>query len=167
MSYTVDGDGKVTFRCQGKDCGKTKEARSLKVLPKGWCITGVLLNQLDPEAGTDEMASDDRRIREANENLSGHFCSFKCAKKTFSDPRIVATVKKYRVAIVVYGQCKMVIDAENLDDDGGDEGEDRPAPKPKGGSRDDEPAGDNVKPKGLDRPSSPPPFQLGENAGGF
>jgi hypothetical protein len=161
MSYTVDGDGKVTFRCQGKECGKTKDSRSLKVLPKGWCITGILLNQADPEGLEEPQKPDADRIMEANANLAGHFCSFKCAKHTFSDERIVAMVRKLRVAVVVYGSCKMVIDAENWDGDGGDEGdEDKPVMPKKGGSRDDEP-----DPKGLDRPNSPPPFKLGPGGG--
>lgn len=163
MSYSVDADGEVTFTCQGKDCGKTKKARTVKVLPKKWCITGILLNQPDPEsgvAGEERAMEENARILEANQNLSGHFCSFKCAKRTFEDPRVVAMVRKLGVAVVVYGDCKMVIDAEQggRGDDG--DGEDEPAPKrPKGGSRDDDPA-----PKGLDKPTSPPPFTLPESS---
>jgi hypothetical protein len=169
MSYTVDGDGKVTFRCQGKDCGKTKEARTVKVLPKKWCITGILLTQADPEGGEsalEDAAATNNRLLEANSQLSGHFCSFKCAKNTFSDERVVAMVKKLRVAVVVYGDCKLVIDAENLDGGGDDgEGEDEPAPKrPKCGSRDDDDSPRGVSPKGLDRPDSPPPFTLPESS---
>jgi ribosomal protein L24E len=162
MSYTVDGDGKVTFRCQGKDCGKMKEARSLKVLPKGWCISSILLSEVDAEFKEEgDPKTDMERVQSANAELAGHFCSFKCAKRTFADPRIIACVKKYRVAVVVYGQCKLVIDAENL---GGEDGG-RPAPR-KGGSRDDEPTSGDTKPRGLDKPNSPPPFQLPESAGG-
>lgn len=151
MSYTVDADGKVTFRCQGKDCGKTKAARSTKVLPKKWCITGILLNAADPESGGGEV--DHARALEANNNLSGHFCSFKCARNTFADERVVAMVKKLKVCVVVYGDCKLVIDAEDNgrgdgDDDGGEE---RPGP---GGA----------SPKGLDRPNSPPEFQMPESS---
>jgi hypothetical protein len=163
MSYTVDGDGKVTFRCQGKDCGKTKESRSLKVLPKKWCITGILLNQADPEGSEDPKKMDGDRILEANANLAGHFCSFKCAKNTFSDERIIAMVRKLRVAIVVYGDCKLVIDAENWGEGGDDGDEDKPVMPKKGGSKDDEP-----DPKGLDNPTGKnPPFKLppGSDAG--
>lgn len=167
MSYQVDGDGKVTFRCQGKDCGKTKEARSVKVLPKKWCISSVVFTLDHPESGGDEIDPEEqaKKAIEANQNLAGHFCSFKCAKNTFSDERVVAMVKKLRVAVVVFGDCKMVIDAENLDGGEGGDGEDEPAPKrPKGGSRDDDDSPRGVQPKGLDSPHSPPPFTLPEGS---
>lgn len=167
MSYQVDPDGNVTFVCQGKECGKSKAAKSTKVLPKKWCITGILLNQPDPEAGAPGEAglntADNARILEANANLSGHFCSFKCAKNTFSDPRVVAMVKKLKVAVVVYGDCKLVIDAEN-DGDDGEDGDEKPRAPRGGGSRDDEPVVDD-NPKGINRPGSPPPFTLPESAG--
>lgn len=169
MSYTVDGDGKITFQCQGKDCGKTKEARSLKVLPKKWCITGILLNKADPELGEEgeaQAAKDNARILEANSSLSGHFCSFKCAKTTFADERVIAMVRKLRVAVVVYGECKLVIDAENWDGDDGDAGDDAPVTPKGGGSRDDLPESEGPQPKGLDQPDKRPPFQLPESAGG-
>lgn len=169
MSYSVDGDGKVIFQCQGKDCGKTKESRSLKTLPKKWCITGILLNEADPESGEERAQADNDRILEANRNLSGHFCSFKCAKNTFSDEHVIAMVRKLRVAVVVYGECKMVIDAESWGDDGGGGDDEKPITPKGGGSRDDivgDPS-DAVKPKGLDRPGGRnPPFQLPESLGG-
>jgi hypothetical protein len=171
MSYTVDGDGKVTFRCQGKECGKTKESRSLKVLPKKWCLSAVLVSEASPEYTSQEAAAayakeTQVRLLEANRELAGHFCSFKCAKRSFEDPRVVAMVKKLRVAVVVYGESKLVIDAESMDDGDGRDDDEAPAPRrPGGGSRDDEddaPRGD--QPKGLDRPSSPPPFTLPESS---
>jgi hypothetical protein len=162
MSYSVESDGVVTFRCQGKDCGKTKSGRGLKILPKGWFVTGILMSQASEEfreGGKPAMDAD--RLTQANEDLSGHFCSFKCAKRTFEDPRVVACVRNHRVAVVVYGACKMVIDASGHADEEGDE----PA-RPRGGSRDDEPGGGDVKPKGLNDPKSPPPFKLPPDAGG-
>jgi len=173
MSYTVDGDGKVTFRCQGKECGKTRESRSLKVLPKKWCLSAVLVSEdspeyTSPEANAAYAQRTQERLLEANRELAGHFCSFKCAKRSFEDPRVVAMVKKLKVAVVVYSECKLVIDAENLDDgDGGDDGdgEQAPAPRrPKGGSRDDEDSPHGAPPKGLDKPNSPPPFTLPESS---
>lgn len=170
MSYTVDGDGKVTFRCQGKDCGKTKESRSLKVLPKKWCLSAVLVSEDSPEfvsteAKTAHEQRTQERVLEANQQLAGHFCSFKCAKKSFSDERVVAMVKKLRVAVVVYSDCKLVIDAENMNEGDGRDGEEKPAPRrPKGGSRDDEDSPRGDPPKGLDKPGSPPPFTLPESS---
>ncbi len=166
MSYTVDGDGKVTFQCQGKDCGKKQETRSLKVLPKKWCITGILITEHSPEDGG-AAESDHERLMEANKNLSGHFCSLKCAKNTFADPRVEAMVRKLKVAVVVYKDCVLVVDGE-----GGAGGGDEDRPRGKRGSRDDDPDGGEgerpSKPKGLDRPSgSPPPFELPPGAGGF
>ena len=131
MSYTVDGDGKVTFRCQGKECGKTKESRSLKVLPKKWCLSAVLVSEDSPEFVSTEAQNayqqkTQERLLEANQQLAGHFCSFKCAKKSFSDERVVAMVKKLKVAVVVYGDCKLVVDAENMDDGDGRDGDEAP-----------------------------------------
>lgn len=173
MSYMVDGDGKITFTCQGKNCGKTKESRSVKVLPKKWCISAVLVTEDSPEftdPGRQQEAEEAKaaRVLEANQALAGHFCSFKCAKNSFADERVLAMAKKLRVAVVVYGDCKLVIDAENAggDDDAGDR-EDAPKPR-KGGSRDDDPAPRKEPPaKGLDNPGTPPPFTLGEGQGGF
>jgi hypothetical protein len=169
MSYTIDGDGKVTFRCQGKECGKTKESRSLKVLPKKWCLSAVLVSEetaeyTSPDAAAAYAQRTQERLLEANRELAGHFCSFKCAKRSFEDQRVVAMVKKLKVAVVVYSECKLVIDAENLDDGDGRDEDEAPAPRPsKGGSRDDEDdAPRGTPPKGLDRPSSPPPFTLPE-----
>jgi hypothetical protein len=166
MSYQVDPDGNVTFVCQGKDCHATKPAKSTKVLPKKWCITGILLDQADPEsgpAGEERAQIDNARILEANANLSGHFCSLKCAKNTFSDPRVVAMVKKLKVTVVVYMDCKLVIDGSPDGGHGDDGDEDRPSKPKGGGSRDDEPVVDD-NPKGINRPGSPPPFTLPESA---
>jgi len=156
MSYSVDDDGTVTFRCQGVDCERTKNGRGLKVLPKGWFVTGILISQASPESPFDDApAMDADRLRQANENLSGHFCSFKCVKQTFADPRIVACVKKHGVAVVVYGDCRMVVDASKPED-GGDE---EPGEK-RTGSRDDEPDSGDDRPRGLGRPKSPPRHKL-------
>lgn len=166
MSYQVDPDGNVTFVCQGKECGKSKAAKSTKVLPKKWCITGILLDHADPESGAvgeEQARVDNERILEANANLSGHFCSFRCAKNTFEDPRVVAMVKKLKVTVVVYMDCKLVIDGGSDGGRGDDGDEGRPRRPKGGGSRDDEPVVDD-NPKGINRPGSPPPFTLPDGA---
>jgi hypothetical protein len=169
MSYQVDPDGNVTFVCQGKDCGKSKAAKSTKVLPKKWCISSVLFSQDHPEftsAGQAARHAEDqaKKAMEANENLAGHFCSIKCARSTFSDPRVVAMVKKLRVTVVIFADCKLMIDGSG-DDGDNDDDEEKPVRPKGGGSRDDEPVTDD-SPKGINRPGSPPPFTLPESAGG-
>lgn len=165
MSYMVKEDGKVEFSCHG--CTKIKTTDSLARLPKGWCITGILVNVVDPElASFDDEPPTDQKLRELNEQLAAHFCSVKCAKKKLHAPKVKEYVERMGATLVLYGKSEVIVDGspakvarlkerkakkwvhpENRreDDAGDDPGADR------GGDGPD-----------LGKPKSPPPFKLGD-----
>lgn len=125
MSFEIDGDGKVTFTCKG--CNKEKTTRSLKGLPKGWLVTGVLRIADDPEMAeveyhpAEDWEKHQHRLQEAQTQLNArldklgsmigaHFCSKKCYKTILLSEENKTKIEKLGVTLAVYGKCEVVID---------------------------------------------------------
>jgi len=145
MSYTVDGDGQIRYAC--KTCQREQTTRSLKSLPKGWFISGILKTAFDPEVQSqDEAASKQTdltsRLMEAGEMVGMHFCRIQCARQFFKDAKVRDKIIEMKVSVGVYGKCELMVD----------------------GARAGEPEEDPEE--GTTR-GSPPPFQMGEGGGGF
>lgn len=165
MSYTIGEDGQVTFQCHG--CDTTKQSKALAALPKGWCVTGVLVSCHHEEFRDEgDTVPTDEKLREVNEQLAAHFCSIKCAKKKLLQPKVREYVEKMGVTLVLYGKCETIVDGTTPKEEG------RLARKKKyvhpenrpdeNVSNDDEepPRGDGGP--GLGKPKSPPPYRMGD-----
>jgi hypothetical protein len=161
MGYVVEGDGVVRFTCRG--CGNQATTRSLKALPKGWCLSGILGMEADPESEAVVEQTDPQALHEAATTLADHFCKVKCGKKYLSKPEIVERVKQLGVMLVLWGQCVLVVDGTpprkedreisaavfGDEDDGGSGGEAAPDKRKK----------KHIDEDGKERPGSPPPYK--------
>lgn len=154
MGYAMLDDGQCQFNCRA--CAKTKVERSKKALPKGWFISGILGNVVDPEFGDDENDTPADTLKTAASTLADYFCSLKCGRKYLSSERIVAKVNKLGVRLVLWGQCELVVDGTPLPEE--DQklnealfGDEEPKGKRKKKTEDDD---DDDEP----RPGSPPPY---------
>lgn len=105
MSYEIDGDGRVTFTCNG--CGKTTTSRNVKSLPRGWYVVGVLQSAHDPECADTAEPED---IRAVGEVVGSHFHTLRCGKKAMTSSKVKEMVARSGVALALYGKCDLVID---------------------------------------------------------
>lgn len=159
MGYVVEGDGVVRFTCRG--CGKETTTRSFRVLPQGWCISGILGMNADPESEAVVGDTDPEALQEAATTLADHFCKAHCGKKYLRKPEIVKKVKKLGVMLVLWGECILVVDGTPLPKEDaeinsalfGDGEGDADKDKDDGGTGDDKP---DKPPK--TKPGSPPPL---------
>ena len=148
MSYAIGPDGETTFTCRG--CGKEVKSRSLKTIPKGWCISGILGNIPDPETIPPEYeaATAAEALQIALNTLCDHFCGNKCGKKFLMRDEVVKRVHRLGIVLVLWGQCTLVVDG-SLE------------PAAKAEFKDDK-GKKHVDKEGKEKPGSPPPFELGD-----
>lgn len=108
MSYKIGSDGEVEFICQGKGCGKKVVSRSLRALPKGWLISGVLYSRDDDdESDYTTIVSDmERSIIPV---IQGHWCSKKCAKSVLCAPETMAKIEEAGVCVVLFGKAELIV----------------------------------------------------------
>jgi hypothetical protein len=141
MSYEVMANGRVEYTC--RKCGKTKETKSLKELPKGWVVTGILAVKGDPEVGADETQEEaqqkqNERMHELGAYFGAHFCSMKEGERFLRDESVIEKVLKAGVTLALWGQCNVVIDGARMGqpppEDGYRKGELPPPAELKGGS---------------------------------
>ena len=117
MSYEIRADGRVVYAC--RKCGKEKETKTLKDLPKGWVVTGILGTRQDPEMGADESQEDaqrrqNERLHELGALFGAHFCSMKEGQKYLRQESVVEQVLKAGVTLALWGQCEVVIDGARM-----------------------------------------------------
>ena len=105
MSYVIDGDGKVTFTCNG--CRKATTSRNVKSLPRGWYVVGVLQSAHDPECAENAKPDD---LRAVGEVVGSHFHSLRCGKKAMTSSKVKEMIARSGVALALYGKCDLVID---------------------------------------------------------
>ena len=125
MSYEVQANGNVEYTCRG--CGKKKETKTLKELPKGWVVTGVLAVKSDPEVGMDETMEEaqkkqNERLHELGALFGAHFCSMKEGEKYLRKESVVEQVLAVRVTLALWGQCQVMIDGARMGESRGDDG---------------------------------------------
>lgn len=144
MGYVLDADGKVTFTCRG--CAKQVVTRSLKAIPKGWCISGILGQIPDPESlpPEAEASTQQEALTYIAASLSDHFCSERCAKRHLSTREVQDRVRRLGVVLVLWGKCTLVIDGSRAPGEKVD-------PALFGKKHIDE--------EGEERPGSPPPYK--------
>lgn len=117
MSYEVKEAGEVEYTC--KACETKAKTRSLKALPKGWCVTGILAIKPNPECETEAELERDRatsaeRLRELGGMLGAHFCSAKEGKEWLKQKSVIEQVITAGVTLALWGKCDVVIDGAGL-----------------------------------------------------
>lgn len=118
MSYMIGADGEVKYTCKG--CGKAKTTRTLKSLPRGWCVTGILAIKPDPEFEAERdperlgvLAQE--RIASVGGMVGAHFCSFKEGLDYLSRKEVVDEVMAAGVTLALWGKCQIVVDGAGID----------------------------------------------------
>lgn len=180
MSYEILPDeGKVEFTCHGFECGKKEKSKAISELPKNWLLTGILVSKVHDEfANEEEREKNNRDLIDANNSVCGHFCSVKCAKKTYARPEVLDTLRRLGLTVVGYQKTVVLYEGEDTrDDDDGPSGDSGDEPSGDGPPRKKIPMDDiglvddredhiGQKKKGRadlrPKPKSPPPFQMGE-----
>lgn len=106
MSFEVLGDGSVTYHCRGCDAKAT--TRTLKSLPKNWCLTGVLAIAQDPEL---ESAEDgQQKLNEAGELIGAHFHTTKCGKKFLLQEKVKEQILAAGITLALWKNVEIILD---------------------------------------------------------
>ena len=110
MSFEVQDDGSVQYKCRGCDAKAT--TRNLKSLPKGWCLTGVIAIAHDPELETPEDGQ--RQLNEAGELIGAHFHTTKCGKKFLAQKLVKEQVLAAKITLALWSKVEIIIDGANV-----------------------------------------------------
>lgn len=110
MSFEIEADGEVKYHCRGCDAKATM--RSLKSLPKGWCLTGVLAIAQDPELESEEQGQ--QKLKEAGALIGAHFHSSKCGKKFLAQTEVKDQILAAGITLALWSKVEIVIDGAKM-----------------------------------------------------